>query len=156
MAAGGHERQPRTHDDSALAHPGQRHLEQIALPRGRAGNQTSVAGHHLQLGDVVDLCPEALARGAQPTDAQGSADTQGHRVRHDGRDQAFRQAGLDHIAPGRACLRINGAIGRALHAVQRARINDNARFRLGLAVARMALALHNRLERVTVRAPTPA
>src|SRR5437016_5710554 len=78
MAWRRHQGDSRANDDSALAKTCQHHAEQLALAIGRAGDKPTIAGHHIEFCDVVDLRTVMMARIADTADAERSTDGDSH------------------------------------------------------------------------------
>ena len=82
---GGDEPGTNPDDDAELARANENRLEQLAMPRPRAGDQLPCSGDHLEPIDVVCLGPEVLARSSETADAERAADRQVRVIVVDGR-----------------------------------------------------------------------
>ena len=78
MAWRRHQGNSRANDDSALAKTSQHHVEQLALAIRGAGDKPTIAGHHIEFCNVVDLRTVMMARVADAADAERSTDSDSH------------------------------------------------------------------------------
>src|SRR5215510_1195789 len=128
-------RNSRTHDDPALPQACQHHIEQLALVRGRTGDQATVARDDLEFGDVVDLRAVQVARVAEPTYAERSPHGEGHaRGWEYSGGQPLGERGGRYVRPKRAKLCIHALCGGWINGTEGARINDDTCLSLGLAI----------------------
>src|SRR5438094_3554369 len=103
----GYKPDPCADDERALPQSRQYHLEQFTVLPGRAGNETPIAGHHVQLLDSIDNPAEMVGAVAESADAQDPTHRQRHRVTHGGRGQPFAESYLINLTPRRAGLGIH-------------------------------------------------
>ncbi len=135
MAGGRDKGNSRAHDDPALAQACQHHVEQLALVRGRTGDQAAVARNDIEFGDVVHLRAVPVARAAVPTHAERSPHGEGHARcwEHSGGQSLGERCGR-YLPPERAKLRIHALRGGRVHGTEGARINNDTCLGLGLAI----------------------
>jgi hypothetical protein len=90
----------RPGDDGHLSEPGAHRIEQAPMAVRRAGEDLPPARDHPQLQDVVAHHSESPGPAADASNHQRAADRQVEVVGEDGRGEAPRQGGREHLPPG--------------------------------------------------------